>query len=283
MIGNPKKTNEILQKYDIRARKRYGQNFLVDENILDKIVRTAEIAKTDGVIEIGPGIGALTERLIMASKKVLAYEIDERFINVLQTELGNLEGLKIQNSDFLEADLEADHTYFSDCSRVLVVSNIPYYITTPIISKLLKEGKGIDEFYLMVQKEVGLRLTSKPSTKDYNAFSVFISHLAEVSLCFPISQNSFIPKPDVDSLMIRIKRIEPKERIENLEHFQSFIQNIFENRRKTLMNNLLRSYSFTREGIGAAFKEAGISEQARSESLELGRIIGLYKNLFDKQ
>ncbi|MDD4663211.1 MAG: 16S rRNA (adenine(1518)-N(6)/adenine(1519)-N(6))-dimethyltransferase RsmA [Caldisericia bacterium] len=283
MIGNPQKTNEILQKYDIRARKRYGQNFLVDENILNKIIKTAGVAKTDGIIEIGPGIGALTERLIMASKKVLAYEIDERFIAVLENELGNLEGLKIRNSDFLEADLEADRKYFSDCARVLVVSNIPYYITTPIISKLLKQGTGIDEFYLMVQKEVGLRLTSKPNTKDYNAFSVFISHLAEVSICFPISQNCFIPRPDVDSLMIKLKRIEPKERIENLEHFQSFVQNIFENRRKTLFNNLLRSYQFTKEGIAAALNSSAISEQARSESLDLGRIIGLYKNLFDKQ
>ncbi|HBP26356.1 MAG TPA: ribosomal RNA small subunit methyltransferase A [Acholeplasmatales bacterium] len=283
MIGNPQKTNEILQKYNIRARKRYGQNFLIDENILDKIVMTAGIVKTDGVIEIGPGIGALTERLIMASKRVLAYEIDERFINVLENELGNQEGLMIRNSDFLEADLEADRKFFSDCARVLVVSNIPYYITTPIISKLLKKGSGIDEFYLMVQKEVGLRLTSKPNTKDYNAFSVFISHLAEVSICFPISQNCFIPRPDVESMMIKIKRTEPKEPIDNLEHFQSFIQNIFENRRKTLMNNLLRSYSLTREGIGAAFNSAAIPEQARSESLDLGRIIGLYKNLFEKQ
>lgn len=277
MIGSIGRTTAILQKYDLRAKKALGQNFIIDENILQKTVSFSEISKNDGVIEIGPGIGALTEVLLMNAKKVLAYEIDERFINILSQELSNQENLKVIHADFLKTHLEEDFSFFEDCKRVFVISNIPYYITTPIVSKLLRSRLGIHKIILLIQKEVGERLIARPNTKDYGAFTVFVQAKSQVKIGFLVSSNCFIPKPDVDSVVVEIipgKNSRPLE-----EQFFKFVQNIFENRRKTLMNNLLRSYSFTRLQIEEVFMQQNINLNTRSENLDLNQIYDLFIQL----
>ena len=281
MIGSAKKTKEILKKYDIQARKNYGQNFLIDENILRKIVSTSEITKDDGVIEIGPGIGALTEVLLISAKRVLAYEIDKRLSNVIENELGHYSNLKIKNEDFLKANIEEDIIFFDDCPRIFVISNLPYYITTPIIFKLLESDNRIKDFYFMVQKEVGLRLTSKPNTKDYNSLSVLISYKAKAQICFDVSRNCFTPSPDVESVIIHIERRKNDFSVKNERNFIKFIQSIFTQRRKTLVNNINAVYGVSKVEIAKKIGELGFNSNIRSEELNLYEIKTIYEKIFE--
>src|SRR5690554_3720040 len=278
MIGTLKKTNQILTKYNLRAKKGFGQNFLIDENILKKIIQVSELTKDDGVIEIGPGIGALTEHLCLNAKKVLAFEIDSNMLEVLGNELKDYSNLKIINQDFLEAKLE-NLDYFNDCKRIKVVSNLPYYITTPIITKLLGIN-FVEEMYLMVQKEVGMRLSGKPKTKDYNSLSVFMAYLSECRVEFDVSRNCFLPAPNVNSVVISIKRIEREITVNNESHFLKFIQNIFIQRRKTFVNNLSKSYKIDKEKVMDILRRNGYKESLRSEELSLEEIYKLYKEIF---
>lgn len=280
MIGTVRRTTEILNKYGLSVKKSYGQNFLIDENILRKIVNVSKITKEDGVIEIGPGIGALTEHLLINAKKVLAYEIDTRMIKVLEIELKDYDNLKIINEDVLKIDQVYDENYFKECKRVVIVSNLPYYITTPIISKLLLNEPKIEEMYLMVQKEVGLRLSGKPKTKDYNALSVFMAYLSECRVEFDVSRNCFLPAPNVNSVVISIKRIEREITVNNESHFLKFIQNIFIQRRKTFVNNLSKAYKIDKEKVMDILRRNGYKESLRSEELSLEEIYKLYKEIF---
>lgn len=280
MIGTVRRTTEILNKYGLSVKKSYGQNFLIDENILRKIVNVSKITKEDGVIEIGPGIGALTEHLLINAKKVLAYEIDTRMIEVLEIELKDYDNLKIINEDVLKIDQVYDENYFKECKRVVIVSNLPYYITTPIISKLLLNEPKIEEMYLMVQKEVGLRLSGKPKTKDYNALSVFMAYLSECRVEFDVSRNCFLPAPNVNSVVISIKRIEREITVNNESHFLKFIQNIFIQRRKTFVNNLSKAYKIDKEKVMDILRRNGYKESLRSEELSLEEIYKLYKEIF---
>lgn len=280
MIGSIKGTNEILRKYNIKAKKGFGQNFLIDENILKKIVNISNISKDDGVIEIGPGIGALTEHLLINAKKVLAYEIDKDMLNILQNELKEHDNLKIINDDILKIDSVYDEEYFKGCKRVVVISNLPYYITTPIISKLLLNEPKLEEMYLMVQKEVGLRLAGKPKTKDYNALSVFIAYKGDCKIEFEVSRNCFLPAPNVDSVIISIKRMKNDLNVNNEGHFLNFVQAIFSQRRKTLLNNLSNSYNFSKEEIYEALEKLKHKTSVRSEELNLKEIHSLYIELF---
>jgi len=280
MIGTVRRTTEILNKYGLSVKKSFGQNFLIDENILRKIVNVSKITKEDGVIEIGPGIGALTEHLLINAKKVLAYEIDTRMIEVLETELKDYDNLKIINEDVLKIDQVYDENYFKECKRVVIVSNLPYYITTPIISKLLLNEPKIEEMYLMVQKEVGLRLSGKPKTKDYNALSVFMAYLSECRVEFDVSRNCFLPAPNVNSVVISIKRIEREITVNNESHFLKFIQNIFIQRRKTFVNNLSKAYKIDKEKVMDILRRNGYKESLRSEELSLEEIYKLYKEIF---
>jgi len=272
------RTKAILQKHKLRPQKARGQNFLIDDNILQKTIAAAGITACDGVIEIGPGLGALTARLLSQAKRVLAYEIDERFIDVLKQELPQQERLLLLHEDFLKADLDFAKDYFQDCAKVYVISNIPYYITTPIISKLLKSSFRFEKILLMMQKEVGLRLVARSGTKDYNAFSVFVQTKSLVRLVFDVSAHCFIPKPEVDSVLVEIipKNEEPKE---NEAQFFTFVQNIFANRRKTLLNNLLRTYPSTRNQLEELFRELHININIRSENLDLKQIHDLFQKM----
>lgn len=278
MIGTLKGTNKILNKYNIRAKKGFGQNFLIDENILKKIINSSGVTKEDGVIEIGPGIGALTEHLCINASKVIAYEIDNDMVEILNNELKEYSNLKIINEDFLKTNLD-NFDYFNNCERVLVISNLPYYITTPIITKLL-EGDIVEEMYLMVQKEVGMRLSGKPKTKDYNALSVFMAYKSECKIEFEVPRNCFLPVPNVDSVIISVKKVKNNLNVNNEAKFLKFIQAIFAQRRKTTVNNISNLYSFSKEELSKILENLGFSSSVRSEELTLEDIYKIYITIF---
>lgn len=279
MIANINKTKEILNKYDLRAKKQFGQNFLVDANIIRRIVSEANVNKTCGVIEIGPGIGALTEELANQAKKVLCYEIDSDMVTILKENL-NKENVYIKEEDFLKVDLEKDLEYFSDCEEVKVISNLPYYITTPIIFKLLESDNRIKDFYFMVQKEVGDRLTGKPKTKDYNSLSVLIDFQSNARTCFMVGKNCFFPAPNVDSAIIHIEKVKKDYSVNNKADFLKFVQNIFSLRRKTLVNNMSSQYGIKKEDAIEKIKSLGYKETVRSEELVINEMIEIYNEFF---
>lgn len=278
MIANLTTIKKILEKNNLQAKKKFGQNFVIDNNIIEKIIYESKIDKTCGVIEIGPGIGSLTEKLCEKAKKVLCYEIDNDMINILNKNL-KYDNYKIINEDFLKVDLNNDLNYFSDCNCVKVVSNLPYYITTPIIFKLLEEKNKVEEFYFMVQKEVGDRICGKKNTKDYNSLSVLIDFQANARICFLVSRNSFYPAPNVDSAIINIKKEEKGYNVSDRSKFLKFVQNIFALRRKTFVNNMNSQYGFKKEEIIKILESLGYKATLRSEELGTKEIVDLF-NLF---
>ena len=277
MIASVSKTKEILAKYELQAKKKFGQNFLIDSNIVSKIVKTANINKETVVIEIGPGIGAMTELLAKEAKKVYCFEIDKDMVEIINNEIINkgVENVEIHEIDFLKVDLS---DYNLDDDRVIVVSNLPYYITTPIIFKLLNE-EVVSEIYVMVQDEVGRRLVGRPKTKDYGSLSVMINFLADAKFEFKVGRNCFLPVPNVDSGIVSIKKVKNDYKLKNEANFLKFVQVIFEMRRKTLVNNLLKSFSFDRIDLEAKLNEIRIDYNCRAESLNLDEIVKIYQVL----
>lgn len=274
MIANIKKTKEILDSYGLQAKKKYGQNFLVDANVVRKIVETAKITRNSTVIEIGPGIGAMTEILSNYAKKVICFEIDHDMVTVLNNEIKK-DNVQIIESDFLKVDI---NDYINN-EKVIVVSNLPYYITTPIVFKLLEE-KCVSDIYVMVQDEVALRFVSGPGSKDYGSLSVMIKYYSDAKYEFKVTRNCFYPVPNVDSAIISMKKIQNDYNVNNEPNFLKFIQNIFEMRRKTLMNNILKKYTLDKEKINASFAELGLDQGIRAEALTLNQMVDLYKKLF---
>ena len=260
------------------AKKQFGQNFLVDNNILNKIVEISEITKDDIIIEIGPGMGCLTEYLCINAKKVICYEIDKDMVEILQnTVVSKYDNVNIINEDFLKVDL-SEYNYVDKCVNVKVVANLPYYITTPIIFKLLSETK-INQFTFMVQKEVGERLTGKPNTKDYNSLSVAMNFKTESKIAYRVKPHCFYPAPNVDSVLLLVKVVktdcEP-----NLEaKFLKFVQDIFVQRRKTIINNLVGKYGYDKGSLIEKFNEIGYRIDLRAESLNTEQIFELFKYL----
>ena len=222
----------------------------------------------------------MTEVLTQKAKKVLAYEIDNDMVEILQNNI-KADNFKILNVDFLKADLNKDLEFFDDCDRVVVVSNLPYYITTPIIFKLLASETRITEFYFMVQKEVAQRFTGKPNTKDYNSLSVLIQYRTNAKILFNVPRTCFHPAPDVESAIIKLVKVKRDYDIANEEKFISFVQNLFALRRKTIVNNLSSKYSFSKEQISNVLIEEGFSDKARAEELDLSEIVKLYKAFFE--
>ncbi len=279
------KTLEILDKYNIHAKKKYGQNFLIDSNIIAKIIKNAGIDNSCGVIEIGPGLGAMTEALCLNAKKVLCYEIDSDMVNILN-DLLKFDNLRIINSDFLKVDVSntsSDLEYFKDCKEIKVVSNLPYYITTPIIFKLLEGNNEIKDFYFMVQKEVGERISGKPNTKDYNSLSVLVDLESNTEMIFDVSKNCFYPVPNVNSTILHIKRVKKDYGVKNKAKFVKFVQDIFSMRRKTLINNISNRYSMKKEEIAKVLEKRGYPLTKRAEELSTREIIDLYNDFFPKQ
>ncbi|MBO0454273.1 16S rRNA (adenine(1518)-N(6)/adenine(1519)-N(6))-dimethyltransferase RsmA [Candidatus Enterococcus murrayae] len=272
-IATPSRTREILQKHGFSFKKSLGQNFLTEPNILQKIVATAEIDEHTNVIEVGPGIGALTEHLARAAHQVLAFEIDDRLIPVLADTLSPYENIKVVHNDILKVDLKKETEYFDQAGSIKVVANLPYYITTPIMMHILESELAIDEMVVMMQREVADRISAKPGTKAYGSLSIAVQYYMEATTAFIVPKTVFIPQPNVDSAILRLVRREtPAVEVTNETEFFKLTKAAFNMRRKTLWNNLLSSYGkeeAKKAWLETSLKQAEIDPKRRGETLSL--------------
>lgn len=271
-LSNPQKTIEVIQKYGFDFQKKFGQNFLIDSHVLDKIIASADITKDDFVLEIGPGIGTMTQYLAEAARAVTAVEIDRNLIPILQETLAEYDNVDVINQDVLKTDLVALAQEKNGGNPIKVVANLPYYITTPIIMGLFESHVPIKSITVMVQKEVALRMQAGPGTKDYGALSLAVQYYAEPYIAANVPPNCFIPRPNVGSAVIRLTRHEnPPVVVKDEKLMFTLIRASFNQRRKTLLNGLKNSgeLSFSKEQILAALEKAGLQENIRGEALTL--------------
>lgn len=280
-IKNNQIRKAIVNQDGFAIKKKFSQNFLLDENIIAKIIDSAKLDNNTGVIEIGPGLGALTKEIVKRAKRVLLYEVDNELIPYLQGFFNGFENLILVNNDVLKADVAADISeYFQDVGRLVVISNLPYHITTPIIMKFLEEVRNIDTMVLMMQLEVAQRITSRPNTKDYNALSVVIQHQTKTKYLFKVPKSVFYPQPKVDSAVIRLDIDKEINAIDN-RGFYDFVHKCFAQRRKTLVNNLCAGYDrYSKEELTSILVDNTIDPQARAESLCLDDFQKLYLQYF---
>lgn len=278
-IATPNRTKEILNKYGFTFKKSLGQNFLIDVNILENIIRTAGITKGSGAIEIGPGIGALTEQLAIHAGKVLAFEIDQRLLPVLDDTLQDYNNVRIIHEDILEADVKmAIETYFEPGQDIHIVANLPYYITTPILMKLLREDLNIKSLTVMIQKEVADRMAAKPNTKSYGSLSIAVQYYTEAKVALNVPKTVFMPQPNVDSSVLKlVMRDQPPVQVSDEERFFELVRASFSQRRKTILNNLASHYKgeLTKEEITGKLARAGIDPRRRGESLDITEFASL--------
>jgi 16S rRNA (adenine1518-N6/adenine1519-N6)-dimethyltransferase len=273
-IATPSRTREILEKYGFTFKKSLGQNFLIDPNILRKIVEHACLTKETGVIEIGPGIGALTEYLARHSAKVVAYEIDRRLFPILEDTLSAYDNVRLIHEDVLKADLQAMiRKEFSGLNDLMVVANLPYYVTTPIIFKLLEENLPIRGIVVMLQKEVADRISARPGTKDYGSLSIMIQYYTKAKTAMIVPKSVFMPQPNVDSAVVEMRlREKPAVAVKNEPFFFQVVKMCFAQRRKTVMNNLISGWpdgKSKKPQILEGLKNAGIDPGRRGETLSI--------------
>ena len=281
-LGNPQNTIEILQKYQFTFQKKFGQNFLIDTHVLDKIIRAADIGKDDMVLEIGPGIGTMTQYLAEAAGKVIAVEIDKNLIPILTDTLSGYENVQIINEDVLKLDIQRLVEEENAGRPIKVVANLPYYITTPIIMGLFESHVPLYSVTVMVQKEVAERMQAEPGTKDYGALSVAVQYYTVPHLAATVPPNCFIPRPNVGSAVIRLeKRTARPMDVTDEQLFFRIVRASFEQRRKTLLNSLknARDLSFTKEQIQKAIAACGFPENVRGEALDIHQFAALTKAL----
>lgn len=288
-IGNRTRTRAIMEKYGIRTKKSFGQNFLTDLNVLRNIVSAANITPTDNVIEIGPGIGALTEQLAQVAGEVVALEIDTDLIPVLREVLSPYDNVKVLHQDVLEANLpELIQRKFTDPSRpIKVVANLPYYITSPILMNLLASPVEWATICVMMQKEVAERLTAKPGTKQYGALTLAIEYQMQAKIAFDVSRTVFVPAPNVDSAIVVLTPRDQPLAIQpfNKQKLFGFIRGCFAHRRKSLWNNLqsvIGKDPASKEKMAAILAKLGLSPQIRPEKLTLEEFIDLANALHDQ-
>lgn len=273
-IATPIRTKEILNKYGFSFKKSLGQNFIIDPNILRNIVSHANLTPSSGAIEVGPGIGALTEHLARACKKVIAFEIDQRLLPVLEDTLSPYDNVKIIHSDILEADVKkVIEEEMHDIEDIMVVANLPYYVTTPILLKLLLDRLPIRGFVVMMQKEVADRITAHPGTKEYGSLSIAVQYYATSEVVMTVPKTVFMPQPNVDSAVIRLtKHEEPPVKVMDEDFFFVVTRASFAQRRKTILNNLqsgLPSGKEKKQQIINALDECQISPARRGETLSI--------------
>ncbi|MEI3610213.1 16S rRNA (adenine(1518)-N(6)/adenine(1519)-N(6))-dimethyltransferase RsmA [Pseudogracilibacillus sp. SO10305] len=283
-IATPKKTKEILQKYDFSFKKSLGQNFLIDSNILRKIIEYAHIDKTSGVIEIGPGIGSLTEQLAISAKNVVAFEIDQRLIPILEDTLSAYDNIEVINQDILQVNLtEIIENHFSSDQAIHIVANLPYYITTPILMGVLQQRTSIESMNVMLQKEVAERMAAKPNTKAYGSLSIAVQYYTEASIVMDVPKTVFIPQPNVISSVLRlVRRDQPLVQVHDEDQFFALVQASFKHRRKTLRNNLQTYYkgTFDKAQIDAFLQKATIDGTRRGESLTIEEFARLANTIY---
>ena len=278
-LGDPKRTIEILNKYHIVFQKKFGQNFLIDTHVLDKIIAAAGITKDDTVLEIGPGIGTMTQYLCENAGKVIAVEIDRTLVPILENDtLSEYDNFRIINEDVLKLDLKQLIDDENGGRPIKVAANLPYYITTPIVMKLLEKRLPIDNITVMVQKEVAERMQAGPGSKDYGALSLAVQYYADAYIAANVPPNCFMPRPNVGSAVIRLTlHKEPPVKVRDERLMFALIRASFNQRRKTLQNGINNSpeLSFSKEAVSAALQKMGLPETVRGESLTLEQFAGL--------
>lgn len=281
-LGSPSATREVINKYSFAFQKKFGQNFLIDSNILENIVGAAEITKEDFVLEIGPGIGTMTQYLCEAARQVVAVEIDKMLIPILQDTLSEYDNVEVINEDVLKVDIKS-LAEEKNCGRpIKVVANLPYYITTPIIMGLFESGVPIESITIMVQKEVADRMQTGPGTKDYGALSLAVQYYANAKVMLNVSAQCFMPRPNVDSAVIKLIRHKtPTVDVQDEKLMFKIIRASFNQRRKTLVNGLKNSseLSFSKEQIVEAIANIGKAETIRGETLTLEEFAQLSNEL----
>ncbi|WP_153723271.1 16S rRNA (adenine(1518)-N(6)/adenine(1519)-N(6))-dimethyltransferase RsmA [Sporosarcina cascadiensis] len=284
-IATPIRTKEILQKHGFSFKKSLGQNFLVDPNVLHNIVSHADITKETGVIEVGPGIGALTEHLARQAGKVIAFEIDGRLLPVLEDTMSPYPNVTVLHQDVLKADLhQVIEEHFADYEDIVVVANLPYYITTPIIMKFLMEKARVKQLVIMMQKEVADRITAVPSTKAYGSLSIAVQYYMDAEVSMIVPKTVFIPQPNVESAVLRLtRREEAYPDVADEDFLFTVTQGSFLHRRKTIWNNLQASLPDGKEKkelIQEAFEKAELDPGRRGETLSIPEFIKLANALY---
>lgn len=273
-LVNPKNTIEILRKYNIHFQKKFGQNFLVDEHVMRKIIKAAHITEDDCVLEIGPGIGTMTQFLCEAAGKVLAVEIDRSLIPVLENTLSEYDNVSVICGDILKQDIRALSEKYNHGRPFKVVANLPYYITTPVVMGFLEKDTEIESITVMVQKEVAERMQAVPGSKAYGALSLAVAYYAEAYIAANVPQNCFIPRPNVASAVIRLtKYSKPPVEVKNKELMFSIIRASFQQRRKTLCNGIKNSaeLNYRREDVENVLMKMGLESDIRGETLTLAQ------------
>lgn len=283
-IATPKRTKEILNKYTFTFKKSLGQNFLIDVNILENIIKQAGIEQKAGAIEIGPGIGALTEQLAVHAEKVVAFEIDQRLLPILGDTLQDYNNVQVIHEDILEADVaKVIQTHFEPGQAVHIVANLPYYITTPILMKLLHENLPVASITVMIQKEVADRMAASPNSKSYGSLSIAIQYYTYADVVMHVPKTVFMPQPNVDSSVLHLKiRENPPVQVINETYFFEIVRATFVQRRKTLRNNLASHFKgrYTKEEVNGLLEQAGIDGARRGESLSMEEFATLANTFF---
>lgn len=277
-LGNPKQTIEIIQKYGFMFQKKFGQNFLIDTRVLEKIVAAAGVTKDDCVLEIGPGIGTLTQYLAEAAGRVIAVEIDRNLIPILEETLAEHENVSVINQDILKTDIKGLADAYHGGRPLKVVANLPYYITTPIVMSLLEGEDLVDSITVMVQKEVAERMMEGPGSKEYGALSLAVQYYARPEIVANVPPNCFIPRPNVGSAVIRLTKHEtPPVQVKDPKKMFQLIRASFNQRRKTLPNGIGNApeLPYTREQAAAALEKMGLSPAVRGEALSLSQFAEL--------
>lgn len=281
-LGNPAGTIAVLQKYGFNFQKKYGQNFLIDGNILDSIIDSAEITKDDLVLEIGPGIGTMTQLLCESAREVIAVEIDNNLIPILQDTLSAYDNVTVIHNDILKVDINALAMEKNQGKPIKVVANLPYYITTPIIMGLFESHVPLESITIMVQKEVADRMQVGPGTKDYGALSLAVQYYAKPEIMVHVPASCFMPRPNVDSTVIRLTRHEkPVVEVADESYLFAIIRASFNQRRKTLANGLTNAgnLGINREIVQKVLEEMGLSQTIRGEALTLEQFADLSNRL----
>lgn len=274
MEYSPKKTIEMLEKKTFNFKKKYGQNFIVDENIINAIISKANIDNKTLVIEIGPGAGALTYKLGSKAKNVLCYEIDETLKEILSENLSSYSNIEIKYEDFLLANISDDIKKY-DCENIAVIANLPYYITTPILVKIIESAIPVDKIIIMVQKEVGDRFRALPGTKDYNSLTIYLNYYFEIKKVLDISRNVFLPKPNVDSIVVEFNK-KKQVYLKNEKVFFDLVKDSFQQKRKTIKNNL-KNYDLKK--IEEILKKYGYNLNVRAEQLNIEIFVEIANSL----
>ena len=277
-LGIPQNTIPVLQKYHFNFQKKFGQNFLIDTTVLDRIISSAEITKEDCVLEIGPGIGTMTQYLAEHAGSVVAVEIDKALIPILEETLQDYDNVTVINDDILKVDINRLVEEKNGGRPIKVVANLPYYITTPIIMGLFESHVPLESITVMVQKEVADRMQVGPGTKDYGALSLAVQYYAKPEIVANVPPNCFIPRPNVGSAVIRLTRYEePPVQVKDEKKMFTLIRASFNQRRKTLQNGLVNSQEldFTKEQVAAAIATLGVSPSVRGEALTLEQFAAL--------